>query len=75
MRAALVDTDDAEHSVWRDLVANVEDRLAESLATPSALGRPPEDLVERLAMLALSSPANASLRALSRISGAPATGG
>ena len=69
------DTDDAEHSVWRDLVANVEDRLAESLATPSALGRPPEDLVERLAMLALSSPANASLRALSRISGAPATGG
>ena len=53
----------------------MEDRLAESLATPSALGRPPEDLVERLAMLALSSPANASLRALSRISGAPATGG
>ena len=69
------DTDDAEHSVWRDLVANVEDRLAESLDIPSALGRPPDDLVERLAMLALSSPANASLRALSRITGAPATGG
>ena len=69
------DTDDAENSVWRDLVANVEDRLVESLANPSALGRPPDDLVERLAMLALSSPANASLRALSRITAAPATGG
>ena len=68
------DTDNAEHSVWRDLVANVEDRLAESLANPAALGRPPDDLVERVAMLALSSPANASLRALSRITGAPATG-
>ena len=69
------DTDDAEQSVWRDLVGNVENRLAESLANPSALGRPPDDLVERLAMLALSSPANASLRALSRITGAPAADG
>ena len=69
------DTDDADFSVWRDLVGNVEDRLAESLANPSALGRPPDDLVERLAMLALSSPANASLRALSRMTGATASDG
>ena len=68
-------TDDAERSVWRDLVANVEERLAQSLTDPSTLGRPPNDLVERLALLALSSPANASLRALSRITGAPTTDG
>ena len=69
------DTDDAERPVWRDLVANVEERLAQGLTDPSMLGRPPDDLVERLALLALSSPANASLRALSRITGAPTTEG
>ena len=57
------DVDDAENSIWRDLVAAVRSGLAD----PSSLGRPPDDLVEMLAALSLSSPANASLRALSRI--------
>lgn len=65
------DADDEDHSVWRDLVDNVSDQLAEGLANPAALGRPPDDLVERLALLALSSPPNASLRALSRVARAP----
>ena len=65
------DTDDAERSVWRDLVANVSERLAEARNNPASLGRPPDDLVERLALLALSSPANASLRALARVTNAP----
>ena len=65
------DTDDAEHTVWSELVSNVSDRLAQSLANPATLGRPPDDLVERLALLALSSPANASLRALSRVTRVP----
>ena len=65
------DADDAEHSVWRDLVDNVLDRLAEGRANPESLGRPPDDLVERLALVALSSPANASLRALSRVARIP----
>ena len=63
--------DDADHSVWRDLVANVRGRLAEARVNPSSLGRPPDDLVERLALLALGSPANASLRALSRVTNTP----
>ena len=64
------DVDDAEHSVWGDLVANVQDGLAD----PSRLGRPPDDLVDMLAVLALGSPANATLRALSRITGLPTEG-
>ena len=63
--------DDADHSVWRDLIANVSVRLAEARINPTTLGRPPDDLVERLALLALSSPANASLRSLSRVTSAP----
>ena len=63
--------DGADHSVWRDLVANVSDRLGDARGNPASLGRPPDDLVERLALLALSSPANASLRSLSRISNLP----
>ena len=69
------DTDDAEHSVWRDLTANVLGRLSPNPGNLATLGRPPDDLVERLALLALSSPANATLRALSRITGAPTTDG
>lgn len=64
-------TDDADHSVWRHPVANVSERLADARINPASLGRPPDDLVERLALLALSSPANASLRALSRVTSAP----
>ena len=64
-------TDDADHSVWRGLVANVLDRLADARNNPAALGRPPDDLVERLSLLALGSPANASLRALSRATRVP----
>lgn len=65
------DADEADHSVWRDLVGFVSDRLAQARVDPSTLGRPPDDLVERLALLALSSPANASLRALSRVTRRP----
>ena len=61
------DDDDTERSVWGGLVANVQD----GLDNPSRLGRPPDDLVEMLAVLALGSPANATLRALSRITGLP----
>ncbi len=67
------DVDDADHSVWRDLVSNVSGRLADARINPSTLGRPPDDLVERLALLALSSAANASLRALSRVTRTPTT--
>lgn len=39
--------------------------------TPEALGRPPDDLVEIIAKLALAGPGVVALRALSRVSGGP----
>ena len=56
-------TEDAEPDAWRTLAAQIR----ESLGDPAALGRPPSDLLQMMAALAASSPANATLRALSRI--------
>ena len=56
-------TDDAEPTAWHSLAA----RVAEGIADPARLGRPPRDLVGVMAELAAGSPANATLRALSRI--------
>ena len=58
-------TDDAEPTVWQSLV----NRVVAGASDPASLGRPPSDLVQVLAALAVASPANASLRALSRITG------
>ena len=52
-----------ESRVWEDLAARVTD----GLANPAALGRPPGNLSEVMAALAAGSPANATLRALSRV--------
>ena len=62
-------TDDGESIAWRQLVSSVEKGLAE----PASLGRPPSDLLEVMASLAVGSPANATLRALSRITDTPAS--
>ena len=58
-------------ATWPALLA----RVREGLGTegPAALGRPPDDLARVLALLAVGSPANASLRSLSRISATPVT--
>ena len=56
-------TDDPEPTAWQSLVA----RVSQGIANPASLGRPPRDLVEVMAELAAGSPANATLRALSRI--------
>ena len=55
-----------ESPVWEALA----NRVTGGLANPDALGRPPNDLIEVLAALAAGSPANATLRALSRITSA-----
>ena len=62
-------TDNGESIAWRQLVGNVE----RGLADPASLGRPPSDLLEVMASLAAGSPANATLRALSRVTGTPAS--
>ena len=61
-------TDNGESIAWRQLLGSVE----RGLADPASLGRPPSDLLEVMASLAAGSPANATLRALSRITGTPA---
>ena len=62
-------TDNGESIAWHQLVNSVE----KGLADPASLGRPPSDLLEVMASLAAGSPANATLRALSRITGTPAS--
>ena len=59
------DTDAAEMTAWQRLTA----RIRNGLADPGSLGRPPSNLIEVLAALAAGSPANATLRSLSRITG------
>ncbi len=54
---------DGESRIWENLAARVTD----GLANPAALGRPPGNLSEVMAALAAGSPANATLRALSRV--------
>ena len=56
--------DEAEEStLWQTLAA----RVMSGLSDPSSMGRPPGDLLDVMAALASGSPANAALRALSRI--------
>ena len=57
------DDDAGESMLWQTLAA----RVRSGLSDPSSLGRPPRDLLEVMAALAVGSPANATLRALSRI--------
>ena len=52
-----------EPRAWKDM----ENHVIEGLSDPAALGRPPSNLSEVMAALAAGSPANATLRALSRI--------
>ena len=65
------DADDRESAAWLDLAARVRD----GLSIPGSLGRPPRDLLEVMALLAVGSPANATLRALSRITSTSPAGG
>ena len=49
---------------------------AQQLVTsPQALGRPPADLAEVLAEMAIGGPGTCALRALTRVAGGPAAGG
>ena len=57
------ESEDQESSAWMSLAT----RVREGLLAPEDLGRPPGNLLEVMALLALGSPANATLRALSRI--------
>ena len=57
------DEEAGESTLWQMLAA----RVRSGLSDPSSLGRPPRDLLEVMASLATGSPANATLRALSRI--------
>ena len=52
----------AEHGLWEQLA----ERVLAGIGDPQALGRPPGNLAEAMAALAVGSPANATLRALSR---------
>ena len=61
--------DDSDPTAWQTLRA----RILQGLSDPSALGRPPRDLPAVMAALAAGSPANATLRALSGITGTSPT--
>jgi hypothetical protein len=60
--------DEEEGSRWADHVAAAQ-QLASS---PPALGRPPADLAEVLAEMAIGGPGTCALRALTRVAGGPA---
>ena len=60
-----------EPTAWESLVNNVDRGLANGAADISALGRPPSDLLEVMAKMAVASPANTTLRALARSTGMP----
>ena len=55
--------DGRESKVWEDLLNQITDGLND----PAMLGRPPGNLIEVMAALAAGSPANATHRALSRV--------
>ena len=61
----ITERDDSDPTAWQTLRA----RILQGLTDPSALGRPPRDLPAVMAALAAGSPANATLRALSGITG------
>ena len=63
------EAEERESAAWLELAA----RVREGLSAPGGLGRPPRDLIEVMALLAVGSPANATLRALSRITSTPST--
>ena len=60
--------DDEDGSRWADHVAAAQ-RLA---ASPPTLGRPPADLAEVLAVMAIGGPGTCALRALTRVAGGSA---
>jgi hypothetical protein len=63
--------DEEEGSRWADHVA-----AAQQLAvSPPTLGRPPGDLAEVLAVMAIGGPGTSALRALTRVAGGLAAGG
>ena len=57
------ESEQRESAAWLELATRVRD----GLSAPGELGRPPGDLLEVMALLAAGSQANATLRALSRI--------
>ncbi|MCY4577458.1 MAG: helicase-related protein [Chloroflexi bacterium] len=59
----------AESITWHALVARIREGLGPERVT--VLGRPPDDLTRVLALLALGSLPNASLRALARVTSTP----
>lgn len=63
--------DEEEESRWADHVTAAQ-QLA---ASPPALGRPPADLADVLAEMAIGGPGTCALRALTRAAGSPAAGG
>lgn len=65
------DAERAGSTTWPTLLARIREGLGAGEA--AALGRPPDDLARVLALLAAGSPANVSLRSLSRITAAPLT--
>ncbi len=66
--ASVVETSGGgESRHWENLV----DHITDNFGDPATLGRPPGNLTEVMAALAASSPANATLRALSRIISTP----
>lgn len=67
--ASVTEQDRTEPGAWPTLV----ERVVHGLSDPTALGRPPRDLLDVLTALAVGSPANAALRALSSITSLPLT--
>ncbi len=63
--------DEEEGSRWADHVAAAQ----QIAASPAALRRPPADLAQVLAEMAIGGPGTCALRALTRIAGNPAAGG
>lgn len=66
-RLLVADSERGDDEGGESRFADHVDAFARFFRSPSALGRPPSDLLDILAYVALSSPAVASLRALSRI--------
>ena len=63
--------DEEEESRWADHVTE-----AQQLATsPATLGRPPADLAQVLALMAVGGPGTCALRALARVTGSPLDNG
>jgi hypothetical protein len=68
MLAANSKEDNTDQSAFTEHVRNIEDTFA--FATELELGRPPDDLLDVLALMAVASPAVTALRSILRITGA-----